>query len=86
MAAVVLGVVLLALKLLELSPVAAWSWWWVLAPFPVALAWWAWADASGMTKRREMEREKERRDERRKRHIESMGLGPDQRGSTFRRR
>ena len=38
MAAVVLGVILLALKLLELPPVAAWSWWWVLAPFPVALA------------------------------------------------
>jgi len=33
-----------------------------------------------------MEREVEKRGERRKRHIEAMGLGPDQRSSTFRRR
>ncbi len=86
MAAVVLGVILLALKLLELPPVAAWSWWWVLAPFPVALAWWAWADASGMTRRREMVRDAERKADRRKRNISALGLGPDQRSSTFRRR
>ena len=52
----------------------------------VALAWWAWADASGMTKRREMARDAERKADRRKRNISALGLGPDQRSSTFRRR
>ena len=28
-----LSLVLLALKYFEIGPVAAWSWWWVLAPF-----------------------------------------------------
>lgn len=28
-----LGVVFVTLKLLGIAPVAAWSWWWVTAPF-----------------------------------------------------
>ena len=56
-----LGVILLALKYLEVDPVAAWSWWWVLSPFALAVAWWAWADSSGYTKRKAMEREDARR-------------------------
>jgi small Trp-rich protein len=28
----------------------------VLTPFALAVAWWAWADASGYTKRREIEK------------------------------
>ena len=34
-----LGIILALLKYLEIGPVAAWSWWWVLAPLwiPVAL-------------------------------------------------
>ena len=59
-----LGIILLAMKYLELGPVAAWSWWLVLAPFALAVAWWAWADASGYTKRKAMEREDARRQER----------------------
>lgn len=34
-----LGVILLILKLLAVGPVAEWSWWWVTAPFVVALIW-----------------------------------------------
>ena len=30
-----LGLLLVVLKWLEIGPVAAWSWWWVLAPFGV---------------------------------------------------
>ena len=59
-----LGIILLAMKYLELGPVAAWSWWLVLSPFALAVAWWAWADASGYTKRKAMEREDARRQER----------------------
>ena len=56
-----LGIVLLALKYLEIGPVANLSWWWVLSPMALAVAWWAWADASGYTKRKAMDREDERR-------------------------
>lgn len=62
-----LGLILLLLKYAEVDPVAAWSWWWVLAPFGLAVAWWAWADSSGYTKRKAMEREDKRRDTRRAR-------------------
>lgn len=56
-----LGIVLLALKYLEIGPVANLSWWWVLSPLVLAVAWWAWADASGYTKRKAMDREDQRR-------------------------
>lgn len=52
-----LGVILLAMKYLEFGPVAGWAWWVVLAPFGAAVAWWAWADWSGYTKRKAVERE-----------------------------
>lgn len=51
-----LGVIFLVLKLLDLTMVAQWSWWYVLAPFALAVVWWAWADSSGYTKRKEMEK------------------------------
>ena len=36
-----LGLAGLVLKYLEIGPVANWSWWVVLIPFPLAAAWWA---------------------------------------------
>lgn len=68
-----LGLVLLAMKYLEIGPVAAWDWWVVLAPFGLAMAWWAWADSSGYTKRKSMERENARRDARIERNKEAIG-------------
>jgi small Trp-rich protein len=59
-----IGLVLLLLKYLEIEPVAAWSWLLVLSPFGLAVAWWAWADSSGYTKRKAMERENARKQER----------------------
>ena len=56
-----LGLILLLLKYFEVGPVAALSWWYVLAPFALAIAWWVWADSSGYTKRKAMERENQRR-------------------------
>ena len=68
-----LGLVLLAMKYLEYGPVAAWSWWLVLSPFALAVAWWAWADSSGYTKRKAMERENARRDQRIERTKTALG-------------
>ncbi len=76
---VLIGVLLLVLKVLEIGAVAAWAWWWVLSPFAVALVWWAWADASGLTRKREMMRDEERKEARRKRNVENMGMSPTQR-------
>jgi small Trp-rich protein len=56
-----IGLILLALKFLEIGPVAMWSWWWVFAPFALAVAWWAWADSTGYTKRKAMDRENARK-------------------------
>ena len=76
---VVLGTLLLALKLTEFGPVGQWSWWLVLAPFACAAIWWAWADASGYSKRRAMEKMQERKDERRRRNMEALGTQPRRR-------
>ena len=59
-----LGLVLLVLKTMQIGWVASLSWPWVLAPFALAMAWWAWADATGYTKRRVMEREDRRKRDR----------------------
>jgi small Trp-rich protein len=53
----VAGILLLAMKYLEFGPVAAWDWWVVLSPFGLAVAWWAWADWSGYTKKKAVEKE-----------------------------
>jgi small Trp-rich protein len=74
---IVLGVLLIALKLGDISVVAAWSWWIVLAPFALAAAWWAYADASGLTKRREMDKLEGRKLERRRRSLEALGIDRD---------
>ena len=37
---VVIGVILFLLKLVEIDPVARWSWLWVLSPFVLAFVWW----------------------------------------------
>jgi len=68
-----LGIVFLAMKFLEVGPVAAWDWWVVLSPFALAVAWWAWADSSGYTKRKAMEREAARREDRINRHKDAIG-------------
>ncbi len=34
-----IGVLLIVLKWFELAPVAAWSWWAILAPLAIAFAW-----------------------------------------------
>ena len=71
-----LGVLLLLLKLLELGPVAQWGWLWVLMPFGLALLWWFIADTTGLTQKREMRRLDDRKEQRRKKQLDALGLGP----------
>ena len=68
------GIVLLLLKYLEIGPVAAWSWLWVLSPFGLAVAWWSWADASGYTKRKAMEKVDQRKQDRIDKNRAAQGL------------
>jgi small Trp-rich protein len=90
---IIIGVLLIVLKIAGVSPMADWNLeffgdlWKLVLPFILALAWWAWADASGLTKRREMERDEERKTERRARNIANLGLGPKdpKKGSSRRR-
>ena len=69
-----IGIVLLLLKYLEIGPVAAWSWLWVLSPFGLAVAWWSWADASGYTKRKAMEKVDKRKQDRIDKNRAAQGL------------
>jgi small Trp-rich protein len=68
-----LGLVLLILKFMEIGPVAVWDWWIVLSPFALAIAWWAWADSTGYTKRKAMEVEDAKRLARIERNRDAMG-------------
>ncbi|WPB58546.1 TIGR04438 family Trp-rich protein [Xylophilus sp. GOD-11R] len=67
------GIVLLALKWLEVDPVAAWSWWLVLAPFALAALWWTVADSIGYTSRKAAERDEARKQARIERQREALG-------------
>jgi len=68
------GVGLLLLKYLEIGFVAELSWWWVLSPFPMAVAWWAWADSTGYTKRKEMEKMDQKKQDRIERQRQALGM------------
>jgi len=69
-----LGLILLLMKYLEIDPVANWSWVTVLAPFVLAVIWWAWADASGYTRRKAMEAEDKKRLDRINKQRENIGI------------
>ena len=80
MRGVILGVLLVFLNLVGIGPPANWTWnlfgdlWKFVLPFLLALAWWAWADASGLNKRREMERMADKKQDRRMKNLEALGL------------
>jgi small Trp-rich protein len=74
-----LGIVLLALKYLEIGPVAQWDWMWVLSPFVAAAFWWAWADWSGYTKKKAVQRENDRKQARIDKSREALGIKPKRR-------
>ncbi|VUZ23440.1 Uncharacterised protein [uncultured Comamonas sp.] len=74
-----IAVVLAALKVLAhqeiftITWVAQLSWWWVLGCFAVTAAWWAYADATGLTRRKAQERMDERKQERQRKTREALG-------------
>ena len=70
----VVGIALLAMKVMEFGVVAQWSWFVVLAPFALAVAWWTWADWSGYTKRRQMDKEDARRQARIDKQRANLGM------------
>ena len=74
---VAIGTVLLVLKAFDIALVQT-SWLWVLLPFALAAAWWAFADMSGYTKRRAMDKMEERKAARRRKNLVDMGM--DERG------
>lgn len=71
---VAVGTLLLILKWLEVDPVAGWSWWWILLPFGLAVAWWGYADSTGLTQRRAIKKMEARKVARRERDIAALGL------------
>jgi small Trp-rich protein len=70
------GIVLLVLWYGEIGPVAAWSWYVVFAPFLLAVLWWAWADATGYSKRKAVEKENAKKKARIEKSREAMGIAP----------
>ena len=68
-----IGIILLVMKYMEIAPVAAWSWWVVLTPFGLAVAWWSWADWSGYTKKKAVERENAKKAARVEKAKEAIG-------------
>lgn len=86
---VIVGVLMIVLNLAGIGPTAGWTWdislengaiqgdlWKFILPFVLAVAWWAWSDASGMTRKREMLKDENRKAERRRKNVEALGLGP----------
>jgi small Trp-rich protein len=71
-----LSLALLALIFFDVGRGAAWSWWWVLAPFGATALWWAWADSTGYTKRKQIEKMEQRKHDRINKHKEALGMRP----------
>jgi len=69
-----IGIVALAMKYLEIGPVATWSWLIVLSPFALAVLWWWYADASGYTKKKEVEKMEQRKQDRIDKSRDAMGM------------
>ena len=84
MALMIVGVVLLALKLLGLGPVAGWSWWWVVLPFALAALYWQLADSAGWTQRAAMRRADEKVKRRRDERLGALGMRPGRGGAPSR--
>jgi len=74
----VVGILVLVLKMAEIGPVAEWSWWIVLLPFGLTVAWWAVTDAMGIPQRRAMRTLEERTAARRHKAIGDLGMAPPQ--------
>jgi len=68
-----IALLLTLLKYLEVGPLAELSWWWLLVPYGLTAAWWSYADASGLTRRRAVDQEEARRLKRIDRQKQALG-------------
>jgi small Trp-rich protein len=76
MAFILLGVVMLVLRLggwVQFHKDDFWAWVIVLSPFALAVAWWAWADSSGLTQRKAMDALDAKKEARRQQLMEGLG-------------
>ena len=77
---VAIGVVLILLNVANIGPFGAWNWevwgdlWKFVLPFLCAVAWWIYADKSGLNKQREMDRMEKRKKDRRKDNLAALGM------------
>lgn len=74
-----LGIALMLMKYFEVGFATDLTWWWVLSPFALAVAWWAWADTSGYTKRKAMEGMDKKKQARLDKQREALGIKPRRR-------
>ena len=76
MAFVLIGVLLIVLKLggvVQFHKDDYWAWAIVLSPFALAIAWWMFSDATGLTQRKAMQAMDERKAQRREKALEALG-------------
>ena len=66
-------------QMLEIAWVSNVSWWWVIGLFGLTAVWWAYADATGLTRRKAMERVDAGKAERHRKNREALGLTPRKR-------
>jgi small Trp-rich protein len=76
-----IGLLLILGKYLDISPVAAWDWWWVLSPFGAAFIWWIWADWSGYTIAQQEKKMDLRKQARINKNKEALGMPLSSRNS-----
>ena len=79
MAFVLIGVLFLVLRLggwVQFHQDDLWAWLIVLSPFALAVAWWWFSDATGMTQRRVMDAMDAKKAARREQQMEGLGLKP----------
>jgi small Trp-rich protein len=73
---VLIGVLCIVLRLagwVQFHTDDFWAWVIVLSPFAMAVAWWAWADSSGLTQRKAMASQDARKAARREQQMEALG-------------
>jgi small Trp-rich protein len=68
------GIALLLMRYLEIGFMAGVSWWWVAVPFGLTVAWWAWADTTGYTKRKEVEKMDQKKKDRIDKQRAALGI------------
>ena len=73
---VVIGVLFIILKWAAIGMFAELSWLWVLSPFALAIAWWTWSDASGLSAKKAMQRVEDRKTRRREEQMVKLGIDP----------